>query len=195
MFYKPAAILAIAALASVGTASAAPQDLNDILAQASGLLTGDLNDILAQASDLVGTQLDDVTSLLNDPAFISSAEAAMSSLGGFLSDNPDILSSLADGLSLPTISAPSVGDDNSEEATDDSGDSESDDGSSVSGKSSDAQSSSSKNTSKGSIDTRSANDDTGPTEDDESSSSGAAGLKPVAGVIAAAGLAVYAALF
>ncbi|KAJ2786349.1 hypothetical protein GGI15_001595 [Coemansia interrupta] len=195
MFYKPTAILAIVALASVATVSAAPQNLEDILAQASGLLTGDLNDILAQASDLIGTQMNDVTSLLNDPAFISSAEAAMSSLGGFLSENPDILSSLADELSLPTISAPSVGDDNSEENTESGSDSETDDGSSVSDHSSDAHSSSSKNTSKGSIDTRSVNDETGPTEDHESSSSGAAGLKPVAGVLAAAGLVVYTALF
>ncbi|KAJ1855542.1 hypothetical protein LPJ73_002323 [Coemansia sp. RSA 2703] len=217
MFYKSATILVIAALASVGSVSAAPQDMNDILAQASNLLTGDLSDIIAQASDLIGTQLGDVTSLLNDPAFISSAEAAMNSLGGFLSENPGILSSLAEDLSLPTIAAPDVDNDSTDVAivtaiendsdnnTDgDNNNTDGDNNNNTDGDnnntdgdnaSSVSNNSSSGLTSNGSFDANSIGNESGLAGGDESSSSGAAGLKPFAGAIAAAGLVVYAALF
>ncbi|KAJ1881087.1 hypothetical protein LPJ57_001835 [Coemansia sp. RSA 486] len=97
-----ATILLAACSVSAAPEDAIPTNLNEILNQATGAAGSILNDPAFLAS------ADDAASLLNDPAFLASASDALKSLNGFLSSNPDLLSSALQDYSLPT---PIAGDD------------------------------------------------------------------------------------
>ncbi|KAJ1822691.1 hypothetical protein LPJ56_000720 [Coemansia sp. RSA 2599] len=90
-----AAKFCVAALLAASAVSGAPDNLED-------LIPTNLNEIV---NDIGG----DAGSLLNDPAFLASASAALQSVNGFLSSNPDVVSSIMQEFSLPTI--PVAGDD------------------------------------------------------------------------------------